>query len=183
MFVQRPIQTFVPATGAAAGITPAAAGLLLFLHMLVQALFGFAMIRWRDWLYRRTPLALIQGGGAVILGILAITRSYPVLLAGLSLLGVYAGFVYFSAVYYAGNSGNRSRNVGINELLVGVGSVAGLLACEAWWRLFHDPRGIYLVAALALALSTVGQTLIVSRSRRRTVAAERPAPIRQDRST
>lgn len=165
MFVQRPILTFVPATSSAGGITPAAAGWLLFLHMLVQALFGFAMMYGRDWLYRRTPFLLIQGGGTVVLGILACVRSYGMLMVGLSLLGVYAGFVYFSAVYYAGNTGQRSRNVGINELLVGLGSVAGLLACEVWWRWFHDPRGIYGVAALVLALSTGGQVLVVSSNR------------------
>lgn len=181
-FVQRPIQTFVPALSAAAGTTPAAAGLLLFMHMLIQALFGFAMIKWRDWLYRRMPIMLIQGLGVIVLVVLVFAKSYPVLLVGLSILGVYAGFVYFCSVYYAGNSGNRSRNVGINELLVGFGSVIGLLASEAWLRRFNEPRGIYLVSALALAISTALQILIASKSTRRTIAAARPAPIQSKKS-
>ena len=42
-------------------------------------------------------------------------------------VGALGGFAYFCAVYYSGNSGNRSRNVGINECLVGLGSFSGLI--------------------------------------------------------
>jgi len=89
-----------------------------------------------------------------------------VCLIGISLLGAYAGFVYFSSVYYASNSGRRSLNIGINEFLVGLGSFAGLFISEWVMKRTLNDASMYLVVAVALLLSLAAQLAIASRLRR-----------------
>ena len=160
MFVQRPVQTFFPAICARTGIAPLLAGLPLFLHMLLQALAGFGMIRHRDLLYRRTPLLVAQGSAALVL---LLVWQFPVVavsMAGISLLGLYAGFAYFCAVYYASNSGRRSFNIGVNEFLVGFGSFAGLFISEWCVRRSGNENTLYLVVGTALLASALLQVII-----------------------
>jgi hypothetical protein len=121
-FVQRPLFTFLPPLFASEGVSSLWASLPLFLHMAVSAVFGLALFRFRDTLYRRTPFLLIQGGGGAALCAMWVWPTYWVCFSMLCVLGVYAGFVYYCAVYYASNSGRRSFNTGVNEALVGVGS-------------------------------------------------------------
>jgi MFS family permease len=161
MFVQRPLQTFLPPICAKDGIGPLTAGLLLFVHMFVQGVFGLACVRLRHLLYRRTPLWLFQGGAAAVFVAAWLWPGLPALFAAASLLGVYAGFAYFCAVYYASNSGRRSFNIGVNECLVGLGSFAGLFLSERGVQL-AGTGGMYLVCAGALAVATVLQLALAS---------------------
>jgi hypothetical protein len=137
------------------------ASLPLFMHMAVSAFFGLAMFRFRDFLYRRTPFFIIQGGGVVALCSMWLWPSYWVCFSMLCLLGIYAGFVYYCAVYYASNSGRRSFNTGINEALVGFGSIAGIVLGDAWMRHSGSPTEMYLVCGVGLAVSVVAQMTIV----------------------
>jgi MFS family permease len=151
MFVQRPVTTYFPALSAKAGISPFAASVPLCLHFLIQGIFGQRMEKLRPLLYRRTPLWLFQGVGVVLFLVMWHQPSYTVCAVAVSLLGFYMGFAYFCAVYYASNSGRRSLNIGINECLVGIGSLAGLLANEWWMRRSGNEAGMYLVCGVALA--------------------------------
>ena len=160
MFVQRPIHSFFPAISAKAGVSAFVTGLPLFLQMAVQAVVGLAMIRWRHLLYRRTPLGLIHGGAAVLLLVMWRRPTLPVCFLGISLLGAYAGFVYFCSVYYASNSGRRSLNIGVNEFLVGLGSVAGLLISEWVMKRTANDANLYLVIAVALLIALAAQLAI-----------------------
>ncbi len=166
MFMQRPIQNFFPALSARQGISASAAGIPLFLLMIVQGVSGAAFIRFRDCLYRRTPLWTMHAAGTAILLALWRWPSYWMSLVGIGALGIYTGFAYYSAVYYASNSGRRSFNIGINEFLVGVGSFAGLFVCEAWMRRSGSDQSLYLVCAAALAVSAVVQVALVSGRKR-----------------
>ncbi len=171
MFVQRPIHSFFPAISAKAGVSAFVTGLPLFLQMTVQAVFGFAMIRWRHWLYRRTPLWLTHG---MAIGLLLVMWRWPVLpvcFLGISLLGAYAGFIYFSSVYYASNSGRRSLNIGINEFLVGLGSFAGLFLSELFMKRTGNDANMYLVIAVAMLISLAAQLTIASRFRKPAAAS------------
>ncbi|MDD4869588.1 MAG: MFS transporter [Kiritimatiellae bacterium] len=161
-FVQRPLCTFLPPMFAHEKIGSLMASMPLFAHMAVQALFGLAMIRFRDILYRRTPFWIIQGVGALAFCAIWIWPSYTVCFVVLMLLGVYAGFAYFCAVYYASNSGRRSFNIGINEALVGLGSVAGMFFGEWWMRFSGSESGIYLVCSIGLIVSMFLQVLIAT---------------------
>ena len=169
MFVQRPIHSFFPAISAKAGISAFVTGLPLFLQMVVQAVIGLAMIRWRHLLYRRTPLGLAQGGAAVLLMVMWRWPTFPVCFLGISLLGTYAGFIYFCSVYYSSNSGRRSLNIGVNEFLVGLGSVAGLLISEWFIKRTGNDANMYLVIAVALLISLAAQLAVASRFRRAVV--------------
>ena len=51
-------------------------------------------------------------------------RGEAITAVAIILLGMYMGYAYFAAVYYASNSGRRSLNIGVNECLVGMGSFA-----------------------------------------------------------
>jgi len=166
MFVQRPIHSFFPAISAKAGVSAFVTGLPLCLQMAVQAAAGLAMIRWRHLLYRRTPLGLIHGGAAVLVLVMWRWPTLPVCFPGISLLGVYAGFVYFCSVYYASNSGRRSLNIGVNEFLVGLGSFAGLFISEWVMQRTANDANMYLAIAVALLISLAAQLAIASRLRR-----------------
>ena len=158
MFIQRPVQNFFPANCARAGIPAAVAVLPLFVHMFVQGLAGWGAPAVRRWLYRRTPLWTTQVAAGAIFFAMWLHPAYWAVLAGMALLGVYAGFAYFSAVYYASNSGRRSFNIGVNECLVGLGSLAGLFASEWYMRRSGNDNGMFLVCAAALGLSALVQT-------------------------
>ena len=166
MFIQRPMHTFFPAIYAKAGISPFMTGLPLFLQLALQAVGGFAMIRWRHLLYRRMPLGLTHGGAAVLLLVMWRWPTLPVCFLGISLIGAYAGFVFFCCVYYASNSGRRSLNIGINEFLVGLGSFAGLFVSEWVMKRTANDTNMYLVIAVALLISMAVQLAIASRFRR-----------------
>jgi len=173
MFVQRPVTTYFPTLSAKAGISPFLASLPLFLHYLIQGIFGHRMDKFRDLLYRRTPLWLFQGAGAVLFFVMWRQPSYAVCAVAVSLLGFYTGFAYFCAVYYASNSGKRSLNIGVNECLVGVGSLAGLVISEWWMRRGGNEAGMYLVCGVALTTATALQLAVTSL--RRSPSASRPA--------
>jgi MFS family permease len=166
MFVQRPIHSFFPAISAKAGVSAFVTGLPLFLQMAVQAVAGLVMIRWRHLLYRRTPLWLIHVGAAVLLLVMWRWPTLPVCFFGIGLLGAYAGFVYFSSVYYSSNSGRRALNIGVNEFLVGLGSFAGLFISEWVMRRTGNDANMYLVIAVALLISLAIQLAVASRFRR-----------------
>lgn len=165
MFVQRPLLSLFPAACGQAGISPAWVGGVLFLHMLVQGWWGHAMFRFARWRYRRTPIVVFHASAAVLLGLVAWQPSFLVSSAGLVLLGLYTGFAYFSAVYYASNSGRRSFNIGVNECLVGVGCLAGLFASERLTIVTGSQGAMYTVGAVALLVSTVVQLTVASRQR------------------
>lgn len=156
-FIQRPIFTFLPPIFARDNISSLMASMPLFAHMAMQALAGLAMWRFRDMMYRRTPFWVIQVMGAAAFFGIWLWPSYGVCLIVLPVLGIYAGFAYFCAVYYASNSGRRSFNIGVNEALVGLGSIAGILVGN-WWMWFSgSDAGMYLVCGVGLVVSILLQ--------------------------
>lgn len=162
MFVQRPILTFYPAVSAKQGIAPVLAGLPLFLHAVVQAVSGLCMGRLRHWLYRPGPLMAVQVPAALGLLLLWQFPGYPVTAVGISTLGLWAGFSYFCAVYYASNAGHRARNIGINEFLVGLGSFASLFLCERFIHRTGSASVMYAVCGGALLLSAAAQWSVLT---------------------
>jgi hypothetical protein len=87
--------------------------------------------------------------------------SLPALLIALPVLGIWTGFAYFCAVFYAGNSGQRSRNIGINECLVGLGSVAGLFLSERGIAWTGHNATMFAVCGGALLISALAQGAVV----------------------
>ena len=164
-FVQRPLFTFLPPYFAAEGISSLRASLPLFMHLAVSAFFGLAMYRYRDFLYRRKPFLIIQTGGVLALCAMWLWPTYWVCFSMLCVLGIYGGFVYYCAVYYSNNSGRRSFNIGVNEALVGIGSITGILLGDAWMRHSGSTIDMYLVCAVGLAVSIIAQLVVAGTSR------------------
>lgn len=151
-FIQRPIFTFYPALNAGNGVSAWLTSLPLFLLMVLQGVFGWGMIYFRHALYRRLPLVLFNSGAILVLLAMWLWPTPAVTFIGISALGIVCGFFFFSAVYYASNSGRRSWNIGINEFLVGLGSLAGLFFCEWGVKLTARPDTLYGVCGLAVLL-------------------------------
>ncbi len=162
MFVQRPLQSLWPAACARTAILPFLPGLVLSLHMLLQGVWGHRMAALATWRYRRTPLAVLHLAGAILLGVAWLKPSFPASAAVIIGLGLYTGYAYFAAVYYASNSGRRSLNIGVNECLVGLGSFAGLFAAQWGARLSGTDGGMYAVCGIALLASLLIQIALAS---------------------
>lgn len=162
MFVQRPLQSLFPALCARQGISPALAGLPLFLHMLIQGIWGYHIRRYASWRYRRTPLVAAHGFAVLLMVLVTRNPAYAFSACAVALLGFYTGYVYFTAVYYASNSGRRSLNIGVNECLVGLGSFAGLFACQWWMKRSGEDSSMYAVCAWAMVLALGLQVLLAS---------------------
>ncbi|NQU11037.1 MFS transporter [bacterium] len=157
MFVQRPIHTFYPALSARENLAPVLASLPLFLHMFVQGGCGAAMIGRLRVFYRRGSLFAVQAIAALALLTLWRASSYNLVAMVIGALGAWAGFSYFFAVYYASNAGHRSRNIGINECLVGLGSFAGLFVNQWFMKWTGDDRVMYAVCGVVVLGSAVLQ--------------------------
>ena len=87
---------------------------------------------------------------------------YTVTAVGISVLGLWAGFSYFCAVYYASNAGHRARNIGINEFLVGLGSFASLFLCEWFIHRTGSAAVMYAVCGSALLVSAAAQWAVLT---------------------
>lgn len=162
IFVQRPLQNLWPAMCGRADVPPFLPGLVLSLHMLVQGVWGYRVAAFGAWRYRRSPLVLLNLGGAILFGLLWLTPVFAVSAVTIVLLGLYTGFAYFAAVYYSSNSGRRSFNIGVNECLVGMGAFAGLFAAQWGEARIGTDGGMYAVCGAALLVSMLIQVGIAS---------------------
>ncbi len=162
MFVQRPLQSLWPAMCARAAILPFLPGLVLSLHMLLQGVWGRRVAAFAAWRYRRAPLVVLHLAGVVLLGLAWLNPIFPMSATAIVVLGLYMGYAYFTAVYYASNSGRRSFNIGVNECLVGLGSFAGLFAAQWGQTLLGNSNGMYAVCAVALLVSMLVQVSLAS---------------------
>ena len=171
--VQSPIRQFYPAISARQRISPEMAMLPLFLQTFIQAIVGYLMLRLRSLLYRFGPLLAVQLASAAVLFVVWQFPSYAVSAVGISVLGLWCGFGYFCPVYYAGNAGDRARNISINECLVGVGTIASLFVCE-WFmsRPGASPAVMYAVCGAALLAACAAQWVVLMIGRRRARNAE-----------
>jgi hypothetical protein len=166
MFVQRPLQSLWPADCARMAILPFLPGVVLSLHMLLQGVSGYRVAAFATWRYRRTPLVIMHLVGVVLFGLAWLKPAFPVAAAAIIVLGLYTGYAYFTAVYYASNSGRRSLNIGVNECLVGMGSFAGLFVVQWGETLIGKDGGMYAVCAVALLVSLLIQVALASLPRK-----------------
>jgi hypothetical protein len=98
----------------------------------------------------------------MLLGLAGLKPVFPVSAAAIILLGLYLGYAYFAAVYYASKSGRWSLNIGVNECLLGMGSFAGLFAAQWGEMLIGKDGGMYAMCGIALLVSLLIQIAVVS---------------------
>ena len=168
MFVQRPVQSLFPAICARQGIAPWLASVPLFIHMTIQGIWGFGVSHFATWRYRRLPIIVVHAAAAFGFALVFLVPVFSICAVVISLSGLYTGFVYFAAVYYASNSGHRSRNIGVNECFVGLGSFAGLFVSEWWMKVSGNAAAMYAVCAAALLVSLALQMILLAVRRRPT---------------
>lgn len=147
----------VHAVCAPEGVDSLLASVPLFVQMALQAMFGFYMFKFRDWLYRAGPQMFFHLSAALLFGALWLWPSPWFGMAVLSIVGIYSGFISFCSVYYSSNSGHRSFNIGVNECMVGLGSVAGIFIVEWLIKRSGSENTMYIVCAAALALAALAQ--------------------------
>jgi len=164
-FSQRPLTTFIPKFYAENGNPAWVAGFLLFALFIVQAVAGYRCHRLRRWLYRAQPLMLAQALIVVLLTLLWAAPNFLLALVAMAVLGSLYGFVYFSCVYYVSNDARSSRNVGINEAMVGIGNIVGILVSESSMRLFHYQEA-YFPVTMIVTLVLLGVQVLWLRGRR-----------------
>ena len=150
-FSQRPLSTFIPKFYAENLSPPWVAGSLLFVMFISQALSGYACRKWRHLLYRPQPLVTAQLLVVLALAVLWLAPSLWISAAMLLILGLLFGFLFFACVFYVSNDARSSHNVGINEAMVGVGTILGMLVSELSMRKLGNPSA-YFPACMALTL-------------------------------
>ncbi|MEO6907774.1 MAG: MFS transporter, partial [Abditibacteriaceae bacterium] len=158
-FGMRPISTFIPKFLAEQGHPAWLAGGMLFSLYVMQALIGSQAYKFRSWQYRKTPL-LVQQGLLLLcfIGLWSISNLFATAII-LMVLGLLFGVSFFWSVYYVSNHPRSSRNVGVNEALVGVANICGVLASQDVITYYHSDAAYYLMVALVLAFLMFAQWL------------------------
>ena len=138
-FVQRPLVTFVTKFSAQNHHDAWVAGTLLCALLWAQIAGAWLGYSRPQWLRRAQPVALLQIGIALALGGLWwASGSYVLSLCFMAMLGVLHGLAFFFAVFYCSDSVRSARNVGVNEMMVGVGNISGMIVCNMAIRWTSD---------------------------------------------
>lgn len=176
-FGTRPLTTFIPKFLAEQGNPAWLAGAMMFLLFIMQALIGSVVYKFRRWQYRRRPLLAQQG--LILLCFIGFWGISNLFATGviLMVLGTLYGFSYFWSVYYVSNHPRSSRNVGVNEALVGVANICGVLASQAVIAYYHNDAAYYLMVALVLAFLMVAQWLWLRPRGEDTARHSSPVPL------
>jgi len=157
-FIQRPLQTFIPKLSAQTGNGAVVAGTMIFCLMIAQSLASLLGHRMRGLLYRRTWVVVSNIIIVAGLGLLWLAGNAPLASMAIMLpLGCVFSFLFFSSIYYVSNDWASSRNVGVNEALVGLANVAAPFACEPVMRIFGWSEGFYPVTIAAVFVMLVVQ--------------------------
>jgi predicted MFS family arabinose efflux permease len=142
-FALRPLTTFIPKFYAETGHPAQLAGYLLCLLFVCQGAASYLSRRLRSWLYRPLPLLSVQLATVVIMGLLWLFPALPIAFLAVLLLGLCYGFLFFACIYYVSNDVRSSRNVGINEAMVGIGNILGVLVSLAGIEWLHNSQAFY----------------------------------------
>ena len=154
-FVQRPLATFLPKFSAQDGHAAWMAGALLCALVCAQVAGGYCGYRRADWLYKARPLVVLQIGIVAALAVLWMSRNYALSLMAMLVLGVLHGWAFFCAVFYCSHSLRSARNVGINEMMVGIGNIGGMILCNIAIAQFKNERAFY-PTTIAFSLLLLG---------------------------
>jgi MFS family permease len=173
-FFQRSIQTYFPVYCAKTSIPAWLSGTILFVHLALQAFTGFFMQFFKSLLYRK--LSFILAGTISAIAMLAagfFPDNLPVLFTSFSIFGMYTGFAFFCAVYYSSNYGRRSFNVGVNEFLVGLGGIAGVMLASKVVEICQTEVAVYYFTTAGLIVFTFIQWSVVVGSNRKKVPVKK----------
>ncbi len=111
------------------------------------------------WRHRISPSLAVKAVAAAGLVLLSVTSKVPLLAVGLMCVGVMAGYIYFSGIFYSTTSfGHKSKGVagGMHEATLAVGFSGGSLG-GGYLSRGGDLRLPYQVSAVLLVVSMLLQ--------------------------
>ena len=149
------LSTLWPGLGAARGLTDRQIGIGIFVTAIAIPLASLVCARLRRWMAHPWFLAGLVLASGVTFALLRWVAAWPASLVCLFLFGASYTGVIFHAIYYCNaDPVQPGRSVGINETVIGLGSVAGPLLVG--WLAWDDPASPrpYL-CGLALMVATV----------------------------
>jgi len=162
-FTQRPIFAFTPKLYAEKHQPQWKAGVMLFLLVLMQALVALAAPRLRRWFYRR--LSLLAMALPLMAGLGLVWLTFPgfwLSLLPMLVVGAIQGLMILASIYYVSNDPRSSRNVGVNEAMVGIAGVSGPILCE-WIMELTGYRAAFFPAMIVMTLLVLAAQLILLR--------------------
>lgn len=123
------IRTLVPCKMDSLHIEKDTIGFVIALVSYTQGLVALCLIRSKYWMYKPLPAVLIGLAGAVGLFIVAFCESAAAFYFAALFYGVYSGCFFFYFVFHSlVHPTKSSRYVSINEIVVGLTTIAGPLA-------------------------------------------------------
>ena len=175
------VQSLYPKLAVANGFSPCLIGYLLFLVGVTQSVFFIVLRSSPRWHYRFGPLTIVHGAAAI--GMLIVFRSTSVMFLSLAfpLLGVALGLSYYSSIYYSLCGHERTgQRTGIHEFMVGSGFFLGPAAGGICAQ-YAGMRSPFLLCALLLAATAIGEAAGWLRASRRVSAARVEKPCSHSR--
>ena len=139
-------------------------GAMLFLSRMTMAISALVCIAYPHWLYNPVVLAATNILGILGFVLAAVNGSNAMLLClGLCIASIFGGVCFYQAVVYAiMDPAAVARYVVCNEILVGIGAVAGSLLAGYAAELL-GARGLLLTAAAVIGIAMVIEMLVLSR--------------------
>ena len=142
--------------------------MILALVSFVQSIFGFALCRSKDWMYRKTPIVLFALSG--VIGLVLMTCPYgiaargtlPAMYAGAVFCGLYSTVGYFMFTFHSLIHPTKNGvYISVNETLVGVAGVVtpflgGLIAAKVATETSFYSMALALVAFTIVQLIVLG---------------------------
>jgi MFS family permease len=147
------------------GVGAGAFGSFLAVVFFAQTATFVLLRRWTRWRYRASALVATQLSMLLLaLAMPHIPSLRPLLLVG-PLLGAGLGFCYHSSLYYSLHAPQkRGRRTGIHESVLHMSAASIPLVGGAAVRRWGSLDAPYVVAAAALALSTVATGFVLLRA-------------------
>jgi len=137
-------------------------GILASQTIVFLVLGGAVRLAWSAW---RLWLPQLMGAAAVAL--VPVLAHYPWLLATAPVIGLACGVSYSASIFYSLEApGERGRNAGIHEGLIGVGGFLPPFAAGLLVRFGGQLGAPYALAAALLILSLAAQVVLHVRCRR-----------------
>jgi hypothetical protein len=148
------VRTLIPYRANLLSIGKEEAGMILAVVSYAQAAMAFLLLRSRYWMYKPKPALLIGLSGALALMLFGFGNTTSAFFIGALLYGLYSGCIYFYLVFHSLAHPSKSAHyVAVNEMVVGIASVAGALAGGTITQIFNADTSFVLCGIVIVAVT------------------------------
>lgn len=128
-------------------------GIMFAIMFGTQAATGLALCAFRLWMYHRLPIVIMSLAGMSGLLLFALGKNATAFFAAALLVGIYSGMSSCYIVFHALVHPSRStRNVSINEAVVGLAGIIGPMA-GGWLADLSGLASPFLISALLVGVA------------------------------